>query len=214
MACKHWHRQRTCSNELAAASLLRRALTCAACPLQALHTSGGNDAATLRVAEQYIEVGRSWAEAALPASLIDLQAAATLLRLQLQQPGRTQDIATTHAPLPCMQAFKQLAKQSTTILLPAHTGDPSALMAQAMSIYKAVGPQQVAAGVAVGGDGGGTAGKPASGATAGPAASSTARLQNDIMGRILGAGPAAQHGPAAAGGAGAGGPAFSLSKGA
>lgn len=34
------------------------------------------------------------------------------------------------------QAFRQLAKDSTTLVLPANTSDPSAMVAQAMGIYK------------------------------------------------------------------------------
>ncbi len=37
---------------------------------------------------------------------------------------------------PASQAFQQLAKDSTTLVLPANTSDPSAMVAQAMGIYK------------------------------------------------------------------------------
>jgi len=36
-----------------------------------------------------------------------------------------------------VQAFSNVAKQSTTLLLPAHTSDPASFIAQALSVYKA-----------------------------------------------------------------------------
>jgi hypothetical protein len=247
-------------------------------PAQALHSSGGNDAASLRVAEQYIDVRRRLAPAVLPpgaccaacycaacccaawrllrchlhAAAMPLHAAAVpppavpavvaLLRvpcfsprmglgpgsspwptaLRLLVPGwdaQHPAPASTHPA----QAFKQLAKQGTTILLPSHAGDPSALMAQAMSIYKGVGQQQQqqqqqqpegstppAVGATRSGGGsssgaqltaGGSAGQGGQGAQGGEAA----QLQGDMVGRIMGAGA-----PGAAAGRN---PVFSLSKG-
>lgn len=56
----------------------------------AIRAEGGSEAASLRVAEQYL------------------------------------------------QAFSQLAKESTTMLLPSNASDPAAMMAQALSIYKGI----------------------------------------------------------------------------
>jgi hypothetical protein len=36
-----------------------------------------------------------------------------------------------------MQAFREVAKTSTTLLLPAHTNDPAAFVAQAVSVFQA-----------------------------------------------------------------------------
>lgn len=76
----------------------------------------------------------------------------------------------------CLQAFKSLAKQSTTILLPSNVGDPSALMAQAMSIYKGMGSPAAAgaAGAAAGG-----ASKPAQIAPAAAKTGAAAAAHND-----------------------------------
>ncbi|KAH8936989.1 hypothetical protein BDL97_16G002100 [Sphagnum fallax] len=57
---------------------------------EAIRAEGGSEAASLRIAEQYL------------------------------------------------QAFSNLAKESTTMLLPSNASDPAAMMAQAMSIYKGV----------------------------------------------------------------------------
>ncbi len=38
-----------------------------------------------------------------------------------------------------LEAFRELAKSSTTMLLPSATSDPAAMIAQAMSIFKTVG---------------------------------------------------------------------------
>ena len=45
-----------------------------------------------------------------------------------------------------LAAFGNLAKQSTTMLLPSAVSDPAAMVAQAMSIYKAVGGEPGAGG--------------------------------------------------------------------
>lgn len=37
-----------------------------------------------------------------------------------------------------LQAFRDLAKQSTTLVLPANTADPASMVAQAMGIYKSL----------------------------------------------------------------------------
>ncbi|CAD5117332.1 unnamed protein product [Dimorphilus gyrociliatus] len=42
-----------------------------------------------------------------------------------------------------ISAFNNLAKESNTILLPSQTGDISSMVAQAMTIYKQVGPKQL-----------------------------------------------------------------------
>jgi hypothetical protein len=74
------------------------------------------------------------------------------------------------------QAFKALAKQGTTILLPSNAGDPSALMAQAMSIYKGMGSPAAAgaAGAAAGG-----ASKPAQSAPAAALTGAAAATHSD-----------------------------------
>ncbi|KAG2486570.1 hypothetical protein HYH03_014740 [Edaphochlamys debaryana] len=46
-----------------------------------------------------------------------------------------------------LEAFRQLAKESTTLVLPANAGDPSSVVAQAMAIYKSVSNSPTAAAV-------------------------------------------------------------------
>ena len=41
-------------------------------------------------------------------------------------------------------AFGQVAKSGTTVLLPAAVGDPAAMVAQALAIYRSVGPRRSA----------------------------------------------------------------------
>lgn len=92
------------------------------------------------------------------------------------------------------QAFKSLAKQGTTILLPSNAGDPSALMAQAMSIYKGLGSPAAAgaAGAAAGG-----ASKPAQSAPAAALTGAAAAAAQSDGGQGMAAG---EQGPGGAGG--------------
>lgn len=41
-----------------------------------------------------------------------------------------------------LQAFRHLAKQANTLLLPANAGDPASMVAQALGVYKTVSTQQ------------------------------------------------------------------------
>lgn len=43
-----------------------------------------------------------------------------------------------------VSAFGQVAKAGTTVLLPAAVGDPAAMVAQALAIYRSVGPRRSA----------------------------------------------------------------------
>jgi hypothetical protein len=44
--------------------------------------------------------------------------------------------------LTIFQAFRHLAKQANTLLLPANAGDPASMVAQALGVYKTVSTQQ------------------------------------------------------------------------
>ncbi|KAG2428089.1 hypothetical protein HYH02_014480 [Chlamydomonas schloesseri] len=52
-----------------------------------------------------------------------------------------------------LEAFRQLAKETTTLVMPANASDPSGMVAQAMAIYKAVSSSPTAAGSSSGSSG-------------------------------------------------------------
>jgi hypothetical protein len=77
-----------------------------------------------------------------------------------------------------LDAFSQLAKQSTTLLLPAATSEPASMVAQALSIYGSVLATRG------GGDGGGGSG----GVAAAPTATAAGgRSRCDLPAACLGA---------------------------
>jgi hypothetical protein len=71
-------------------------------------------------------------------------------------------VCLVHSPSP-VQAFRHLAKQANTLLLPANAGDPASMVAQALGVYKTVSSSQQQQQQLSGGDNGSSGGSSGSG---------------------------------------------------
>jgi regulator of protease activity HflC (stomatin/prohibitin superfamily) len=85
-----------------------------------------------------------------------------LVAAALQAPGGPEAVALRVAEQ-YVDAFGKIAKEGTTVLLPAQAGDPAAMVAQAMSIFGRLGPGGAGSGGGGGGGNGGIGGNGGSG---------------------------------------------------
>lgn len=102
---------------------------------EALQKDGGRDAASLRIAEQYITVS-------LPCCC-HMSSVPACLVCSIQQESHQSSKLTSLTVL-SLQAFGNIAKEGNTMLIPSNPSDPASIVAQAMAIYKQVsspGPQ-------------------------------------------------------------------------